>query len=66
MKIDVFIIGGGSARLELQAADLEEVAAQLWRERGLVGSLIAMNGDEAVSGRVYVPAQKVALIREDY
>lgn len=64
MTVDVFIVGGGKARLELDASDLHDVAEQLRRERSLVGRLISMDGDEAVVGRVLVPCQRVVLIAE--
>lgn len=64
MTIDIFLVGGGSARVELPADDLDHIAELMKRERGLVGRLVSMNGDDSLVGRVLIPCHRVALIAE--
>lgn len=63
LAIDVFMVGGGRSRLEIEAYDLNDISERLRRERSLVGRLLALNEEEA-EGRVLLPAHRVALILE--
>lgn len=64
MTIDLFLVGGGAARIEVDVRDLHDVSEILRRERGLVGVLTSLNGDDAVTGGVLVPANRIALVLE--
>ena len=62
---EINMVGGGWLRVHLDAPDLDEVADQLRRERGLICRLISINGDDAAGRRALIPAQRIALITEE-
>lgn len=61
LTIDVFMVGGGRSRLEVEAYDLSDLSERLRRERSLVGRLLTLNEEEA-EGHVLLPSHRVALI----
>ena len=65
MTFEINMVGGGWIQVRLDASDLDEVADQLRRERGLIGRLISINGDDTVGRRALIPAQRIALITEE-
>ena len=60
--ISLQLVGGGLVEMSVKAADLEKVAELLRRERGVIGRIVSLNGDDAITGRVLVPAYRVALV----
>ena len=60
--VSCYLVGGGVAHMKVEAEDLDGVADLLRRERGVIGQLLAMNGDETVVGRVLIPAHRVAMV----
>ena len=61
MNIIIHMIGGGRLGLGLEADSLEDVAAILRHERGLLGHALPDEDGEAL-GRVLIPAHRIQLV----
>lgn len=63
MELIIHMVGGGRLGLDLDADGLEDVAAILRHERGLLGIALPDDKGEGI-GRVLIPANRIQLVAE--